>query len=266
MKAIETASSGIHSASASEAPEVPAVPRPGAEEVTNWLLDGRFFTIDTAGAIASWSPVAAETFGWRRQDVLGQQLSATLLAPHAQALCDEKVEALFSQGASDGSVFTGDVDAVDVEDRALTAAFAMVPIQLGAGYEFNSLLQEISSRSRDGESNAELKARHASVLSLIEGALVGKPERTAFAGALVVFRSGPPGSAPQVGDNVVSIAEVGSRFAVSRVSSRRRDGRRSDRATRPTWPARSRATPATRWRCRSVGRRRPGGSATTHAG
>ncbi|MEA2458045.1 MAG: hypothetical protein QOC95_1017, partial [Thermoleophilaceae bacterium] len=82
------------------------------------------------------------------------------------------------------------------------------PIQLGAGYEFNSLLQEISSRSRDGESNAELKARHASVLSLIEGALVGKPERTAFAGALVVFRSGPPGSAPQVGDNVVSIAEV----------------------------------------------------------
>ena len=123
--------------------------------MTNWLLDGRFFTIDMAGAVTSWSPGAADTFGWRRQDMLGQQFAATLLAPHARVACEERVETLFESGAADGAVFTGDVAAVDVQDDPLTAAFAMVPIQLGAGYEFNSLLQEISSRSRDGGSTAE---------------------------------------------------------------------------------------------------------------
>src|SRR3712207_7275544 len=59
-------------------------------------------------------------------------------------------------------------------DLALRAAFALVPIQLSVGYEFNALLQEISNRAGSAASLAELRGRHESVLGLIESALSGK--------------------------------------------------------------------------------------------
>src|SRR2546423_2152708 len=65
--------------------------RPGAEQVTSWLLEGRFFTIDPAGAITSWSPPADETFGWRRRDAVGAPFADTLLAPEARQPQSERI-------------------------------------------------------------------------------------------------------------------------------------------------------------------------------
>src|ERR1700712_5750627 len=102
MKAFETASSGIHPPSDSDPGMPAAAGAPDGAEVTAWLLDGRFFTIDTAGAITSWSPLAAETFGWRRQDAIGQPFVATLIGPQARQSCEDKVGALFARGAAEG--------------------------------------------------------------------------------------------------------------------------------------------------------------------
>ena len=57
MKAIETVKTEV------EEPAPVAAAPPDAPELTAWLLEGRFFTIDPAGAVSSWSPVASEAFG-----------------------------------------------------------------------------------------------------------------------------------------------------------------------------------------------------------
>src|SRR4051794_28999832 len=211
MSALDTAQSVDPSAS----------PRPNSAEVTGWLLEGRWFTIGLDGQITSWSPAAAERFGHDRKGISGQSFVDTLIASSSRPACHQAVATALSGTSGEQAGFTGDVDAVNVAGGPLRAAFALVPIQLSVGYEFNELLQEISSRSGNATSLGELKARHESVLGLIESALTGKAAESAqtedggrLAGALVVFRAGESAAAPAADapapmpDNVVSIADA----------------------------------------------------------
>ena len=228
MKMFEKAEEGIVPAAGERTADER---RTGSEQVTAWLLDGRFFTIDPGGRITSWSPGAGETFGWKRADVVGSPFVETLLAPSEHPEQTAHIDELFAGGASGCAALTGDVAAVDSQDGSLRAVFAMVPIQLGIGYEFNALLQELATRSRSSGTLAELRKRHESVLCLIDDALSGKGAEAAqtdeggrLAGALVVFEA-RPGDAPadQV-DNVVSIADAaGLEEARAQLDRARRD-------------------------------------------
>jgi PAS domain S-box-containing protein len=199
--------------------DAPASPRPDSAEVTGWLLEGRWFTIDLEGRITAWSPAAAQRFGHERKGITGSSFVETLVAPPSRPACAQAVATAMDGAAADLAGFTGDVDALDAAGHALRSAFALVPIQLSVGYEFNALLQEISSRSGDAASLGELKARHESVIGLIESALSGEAAQAAqteeggrLAGALVVFRTGDSAATPSadVPDNVVSIADAAS--------------------------------------------------------
>lgn len=192
---------------------------PDAAELTEWLLDGHFFTVDPDGAITSWSPFAADAFGWRRKDVLGRPFADTLLAPHAR-------EVGLPAGSDGMAGYTGGVDAIDAADKNLRAEFAFVPIKLSVGYEFNSLLQQISVRSADPDSLAELQLRREATVDLIQAALTGRSaEGDLPAGLLVVFQAGEAvAAAPAVADNVVPISEVaGGDEARAQLDRARRD-------------------------------------------
>jgi PAS domain S-box-containing protein len=206
VKAIETAPPEVQAAPAEVAGRAP-----DAAEITAWLLEGRFFTVDPNGAVTVWSPIAAETFGWRRKDIVGEPLAETLTPDIELPL---------------GGGYTGGVTALNSEARSLGAEFAFVPIKLSVGYEFNSLLQEIAARSSDEDALAEMKARHDSILALIEGALrsAGGEGEDRPAGALVVFRAGAAAAEPGVADNVVSIADAaGSDEARAQLERARKD-------------------------------------------
>jgi PAS domain S-box-containing protein len=204
VKAIETVTTEIQEpAHAGMAPD--------ASELTVWLLEGRFFTIDPDGGITSWSPLASEAFGWRRQDVVGRPFAETLLGS------DTRLE---FEGHS------GPVNAVDAGERHLRAEFAFVPIKLSVGYEFNSLLQDVTVRSTDPDALTEFaKARHDVVLALIDRALAGEgSEDDSRAGSLVLFRSGGATAEPTLADNVVSIADAtGGEEMHAQVERARRD-------------------------------------------
>src|SRR4051794_17986230 len=102
MSAIETADSGY-----ADSP----TDRPSAGEVTGWLLEGRWFTIDTAGAITSWSPAAAERFGWQRVDVSGESFAEKLVAPDDRSAASAALEAVTAGGAAADAGFTRELDA-----------------------------------------------------------------------------------------------------------------------------------------------------------
>src|SRR3954462_4171561 len=221
-----------------------ASPRPDSAEVTGWLLEGRWFTIDLVGKITAWSPAAAQRFGYERKGIGGSSFVETLVAPAGRPACAQAVATAMNGAAADHAGFTGDVAALDAARNTLRGAFAAVAIPLSVGYEFNALLQEISSRSGDAASLGELKARHESVIGLIESALSGKAAEAAqtdeggrLAGALVVFRAGGQAAdeaADAAGpppDNVVSIADAAARSQLERARQELEDaGRELQRA------------------------------------
>ena len=164
-------------------------------EVTSWLLEGRFLTVDARGAVTLWSPLASETFGWSRKDIVGSSFVETLVADEDRDAPAERLHALLA-GHEDARGFSGEVSAIDSRGGSLRLAFAAVPIHVAVGYEFNGILQEIASSSRSADSLAQLKARKQAVLTLIEDALGGRHAALGesegarrLAGALVVFHA-----------------------------------------------------------------------------
>src|SRR4051812_22681990 len=206
---------------------VPDRSKPNAAELTTWLLEGRFFTVGPTGNVTSWSPRAGEAFGWTRKEILGEPL----------------VEALAPGVALGG--YSGGVDATASAQRMVPAEFAFVPIELSVGYEFNSLLQDLSARSTDVDALAQFaKSSREATYGLVDRAWGGG--QTEPAGWLVVFRAGAaaaasaavPASAPGAGgtapaasepeppvaDNVVSISDAaGAEEARAQLERARRD-------------------------------------------
>src|SRR3954466_7902472 len=168
----------VDAGQAPDAAAKPAAQKPNAAELTTWLLEGRFFTVGPTGNVTSWSPRAADAFGWARQEILGEALSWRLAPGAALGGYSGAIEARDSSGTS-----------------AIPAELAFVPIDLGVGYEFNSLLQDISARSTDAHSLAEFaKSSRGTTYGLVDGAWSrGQSEP---AGWLPAFRAGPAPPAP----------------------------------------------------------------------
>jgi PAS domain S-box-containing protein len=226
VKAFDTAADDIQpAADPGREPDAAGGPdtrrKPNAAELTTWLLDGRFFTVGPTGNVTSWSPRAAEAFGWGRKEILGEPLSETL-APSV---------------ALGG--YSGSVALTASGNRTVGAELAFVPIELGVGYEFNSLLQDIAARATDGAALAKFaKSSRETTYGLIDRAWGGAQKEAA--GWLVAFRMGPvPAGAPvaagaaapepaeadqPMADNVVSIADAaGGEEARAQLERARRD-------------------------------------------
>src|SRR3954452_1297550 len=90
-----------------------ASPRPDSAEVTGWLLEGRWFTIDLEGKITAWSPAAAQRFGYERKAIAGESFVETLVAPPGRPACAQAVATAMDGAAADHAGFTGDIDALD---------------------------------------------------------------------------------------------------------------------------------------------------------
>jgi PAS domain S-box-containing protein len=227
MNAIEKAQSGVDPASPENAEPSPPQPQraPEVDEVAAWLLDGRYLTVDAQGVVTTWSARAQETFGWTRNDVVGTSFTEALV----DAADRDRQEELLSRllGGDVTARLGADVGAQLAGGDPVRATFTAVPIRVAVGYEFNSLLRGISSRSHAG-SRAELKDRQQTTVALIDDALSGSDAARAdsddtrrIAGALIAFgvRRPPPPQPEAPADNVVPIAEAAS----SRLDEARRE-------------------------------------------
>src|SRR5207247_493588 len=106
----------------------------GAGEVTNWLLEGRFFTIDPKGAVTTWSPAAADAFGWRRKDIVGESFVDTLLAPPERSANRDRLGKLLA-GSGQETVRTGAAAPAPAATTAEPVADNVVSISDAAGAE-----------------------------------------------------------------------------------------------------------------------------------
>jgi PAS domain S-box-containing protein len=115
-----------------------------------------FTATDTTGAIVEWSPNAARMFGWTRDEVIGRNLTDTIIA---EELRSDHRAALTAIAAEEGA------DAAErrVEFEAITRTGERFPIEIatssspwGGHPQTNSFIRDITRRKRLEEDRERL--------------------------------------------------------------------------------------------------------------
>lgn len=103
-------------------------------------------TIDHAGKVVEWNPAAEKTFGWRREQVLGQPLQELILAPALYACYQQLIATYLQTGNAAALEKRSEITAWRVDGTEIPVEFAITPIQLGDKPFFTAYLRDISER------------------------------------------------------------------------------------------------------------------------
>jgi PAS domain S-box-containing protein len=113
-------------------------------------------TMDQAGRITEFSPMAEKTFGWERREVLGKTVGETIVPPEFREAHEQGLARFLKTG-------TGPVMGKRVEMTALRSDCTRFPVELaiavtrveGAAPFFTAYLRDISERKKSEQSLAE---------------------------------------------------------------------------------------------------------------
>ncbi|MFQ5354976.1 MAG: putative bifunctional diguanylate cyclase/phosphodiesterase [Mariprofundaceae bacterium] len=130
-----------------------------------------FFSINATGKIIDWNPAAESMFGWPREEVLGRDITLTIITPeHRQTFSDE----LKSFAESEQTKFLNLQSETSLwhrESYEFPAEISIVPLRMGNSLIFNGFARDISAR-RLAEDRLKQLA-HTDVLT-------GLPNRQSF--------------------------------------------------------------------------------------
>jgi PAS domain S-box-containing protein len=124
------------------------------EASTRSILDAgtdAFVSVSADGAITAWSRQAEDIFGWAEADVLGRQLSETILVETGRTAFDEGVAGFLARG--DESVVNQRVEVVALhrEGHELPVELAIWPVRSHGEWSFSAFVRDITER-RQAES------------------------------------------------------------------------------------------------------------------
>ncbi len=127
-------------------------------------------TIDAAGIVTGWTAQAEAVFGWRREEIVGQLLSSTIIPlPYRQAH-QEGLERFKETGS--GPVLNRRIEfsAVHRDGHEFPVELSITPISVGDTYGFSAFIRDITERKRAEAANARLVA----IVESSEDAIVSK--------------------------------------------------------------------------------------------
>ncbi len=121
----------------------------GSEErlrsLVRTAMDG-VITIDMYGLVIEWNRAAEETFGYSRQQALGQRLRDLIIPPNFRVAHDEGLERFRQTG--DGAVLNQRIEIVALHStgREFPVELSIAPAQMGDETIFNAFVRDITDR------------------------------------------------------------------------------------------------------------------------
>jgi two-component system sensor histidine kinase/response regulator len=110
-----------------------------------------FVAMDAEGKIIDWNPRAEATFGWRREEVVGQVLAETIIPPRYRHAHVFGLRNFLATG--EGPVLNQriEVSALHRDGREFPVELTIAPLRLGDTWVFNAFVHDITQRKRNEE-------------------------------------------------------------------------------------------------------------------
>ncbi len=131
-----------------------------SEERTRSIIEAAqdaFVSMDVEGLITGWNRQAEKTFGWPRAEVLGRELSTTIVPMQYREAHIQGLRRFLDTG--EGPVLNEriEIEALHRDGSTFAVELAIWPARSGDTYSFNAFIQDITERKRTEE---ELAVAH----------------------------------------------------------------------------------------------------------
>ncbi len=121
--------------------------------------------MDAAGVITEWNPQAERTFGWSRQETIGQSLSATIVPLEYREAHERGLKHFLATG--EGPILNKrfEITACHRDGHEFPVELSISPVRLGETYTFSAFVRDITERKR---AERRLAAQYAVTRALAE--------------------------------------------------------------------------------------------------
>jgi PAS domain S-box-containing protein len=113
--------------------------------ITDTALDA-FVQIDQAGTVIEWNPQAEATFGWPRQEAVGQLLGALIVPPLHRARHAQGLDRFLRTGESTILGKRMEIAALRRDGREITVELTITALRRPDGFIFNGFLRDVTDR------------------------------------------------------------------------------------------------------------------------
>src|SRR3954451_7969137 len=125
------------------------------------------------GVVRDWNGAAETTFGWARDEALGNRLSELIVPPGLRAAHERGIKRFVSTRERRVMETRRELTALHRDGREFPVEFTIAPIADGSTWTFNAFLRDISERKRAEAQLEQRAAQQAAVAGLGRLALEG---------------------------------------------------------------------------------------------
>jgi PAS domain S-box-containing protein len=108
-------------------------------------------TMNQEGVITGWNNQAEKTFGWSRNEALGQPILQTIIPPRHRESFERGLKKFVETGEGLNQSKPVETTALDRGGRELPIEIAVAALDYSDGWSFNAFIQDISARRRKEE-------------------------------------------------------------------------------------------------------------------
>ena len=126
------------------------------------IVDGAheaFVAMDAAGRITYWNPMAERTFGWTREEAVGQVLADTVVPPAYREAHWRGLRRFIETGEQTVLGQRLEIEALDRSGRVVPVELTISHQLIDGEHAFHAFLHDISERKRTEREREELLAR-----------------------------------------------------------------------------------------------------------
>ncbi|BDI28262.1 hypothetical protein CCAX7_003130 [Capsulimonas corticalis] len=162
-------------------------------------------TIDQQELVVEWNPAAEQTFGWSRNEALGQPLSSLIIPERLRGAHERGIEKYLKTGEGPALFQRIEVPALRRDGTEFAAELTALPINLEGRSLFTAFVRDISDRK---QAEAALEAAVARQKTLLRDVLVSVTEGKLH---LLDNETQLPAPLTPVGETIVLTADDGLR-------------------------------------------------------
>ena len=141
--------------------------------IVNTSLDA-VVTIAENGTVTDWNPKAESIFGWRRDEVLGQQLSGLIIPPRYRDAHENGLTHFLKTGEGPALNKRLNLSALRRSGEEFPVELTISPIRIGDVYEFSAFLRDVSEQFDAAENIA--RAQRLATMNLAEDAAASRKQ------------------------------------------------------------------------------------------